>query len=124
MFFRFFFCNIIKVNQFLYRFITLLHSISSFSPTRSFLVPYHMFLSNQLIFLSSYEFEAILSISSVKTYFSLLNTCCGFNINSLFLMNSLCFLLQKRSCIRHFYFFPDGLICSQVELLLSSFYSF
>ena len=40
MFFCVFFCNIVKVNHFLYRVIILLHSISSFLLTRYLLVPY------------------------------------------------------------------------------------
>ena len=116
MLFCFFFCNIIKVNYFLYRFIILLHLISSFSVTISLLVPHAYFSieSTDCILLSSFELKAILLISSVKKLcLSLLNLCCVFNINLLFLMNSLCFLLwQKYGSLANlcqFYFFLDGL---------------
>ena len=92
-----FFYNIIKINHFLYLFIILLHLISSFPLTISLLVPY-AYLSIELIdciLLSSFELKAILFISSVKTLcLSLLNLCCVFNINLLFLMNSLLFFLN------------------------------
>ena len=91
-----FFCNIIKVNHFLYRFIILLHLISSFSFTRSFLVLY-VYVSIESvdsILLSPFEFKAILLISSVKTlYLSLLNLCCVLNIYLCFFMICLCCLL-------------------------------
>ena len=116
MLFCFFFCNIIKVNYFLYRFIILLHLISSFSVTISLLVPHAYFSieSTDCILLSSFELKAILLISSVKKLcLSLLNLCCVFNINLLFLMNSLCFLLWQKyvslANLCQFYFFLDGL---------------
>ena len=57
-----FFCNIIKVNHFLYYFIILLHLISSFLLTRSLLVPsaYISIESIDCILLSSFELKAIL----------------------------------------------------------------
>ena len=57
MFFCFFFYNIIKVNQFLYCFIKLLHLISSFLLTRSLLVSYACVSieSTDYILLSSFE---------------------------------------------------------------------
>ena len=69
MFFCFFFYNIIKVNHFLYPFIILLHLISSFSLIRSLLIPYACVSieSNDCILSSSFELNAILLISSVKT---------------------------------------------------------
>ena len=94
-FFYVFFCNIINVNNFLYLFIILLHLTSSFLLTRSLLVPYAYVSieSNDCILLSSFELNAILLISSVKTLcLSLLNLCCVFNIDLLFLMNFYHFL--------------------------------
>ena len=81
MFFYVFFCNIIQVNRFLYRFIILLHLISSFPFTRSLFVPYAYvsIASIDSILLSSYELKAILLISPVKTLcLALLNLCCVF----------------------------------------------
>ena len=96
MLFYIFFCDIIKVNRFLNRFIILLHLIRSFSLTRSFLA-YVYIESIDCILLSSFDFKAILLISSVKTLcLSLLNLCCVFRINLLFLINSSCFLLQQK----------------------------
>ena len=92
VFFYALFCNIINVNHFLYRFIILLHLISSFSLTRSLLVPYAYvsIKSIDCIFLSSFETKAILLISSIKTLcLSILNLCCVFNIDFLFFINSL-----------------------------------
>ena len=88
----FFFCNIIKVNHSSYRFIILLHLISSFSLTRSLLGPYAYVSVESIdcILLSSFELKAVLLIPSVKTScLSLLNICCVFNIDLLFFMNSL-----------------------------------
>ena len=100
-FFYVFFCNIIKVKYFLYRFIILLHLISSFSFTRSLLVPYK---STDCILLSSFELKSILLIFSVKSLcLSLLNPCCVFNINLLFFMNSLLSFLRLSMLIL-FYF--------------------
>ena len=123
MFFYVFFCNIIKVNHFLYRFIILLHLISSFSLTRSLLFSYAYISIESIdcILLSSFELKAILLISSVKTLcFSLLNLCCVFNIDLLFLMNFYHFFLS----LSMFIFFLDILFYYQVELLLNSFYNF
>ena len=81
------FFTIIKVNQFLSRFIIFLHLISSFSLTRSLLIPYAYVSIRPIdcILLSSFELKAILLVSSVKILcLSLLNLCCVFNINLLF----------------------------------------
>ena len=69
MFFYVFFCYIIKVNHFLYRFIILLHSISSLSLNEFLLISYAYvsIKSNGCILLSSFELNAILLVSSVKT---------------------------------------------------------
>ena len=63
---------------FLCRFIILLHLISYFSLTRSYLVPYAYasIKSTDCIVLSSFELKAIF-----------LNLCCIFNINLLFFMS-------------------------------------
>ena len=122
-FFYILFDNIIKVNHFfLYPFIILLHLISFFSLTRPLLVPYAYvsFKSIDCILLSSFELKAILSISSVQTLcLSLLNLYSVFNIDFLFLMNSLLFFLRLSMSI----FFLDILLYSQVQLLLNSFYN-
>ena len=93
----FIFYNIVKVNYFSYRFIILLHLISSLSLTKSLLVPYaYVTLSNHLVsfFSPSFELIAILLIFPVKTlYLSLLNLYCIFNIDLLFSINSLWFSL-------------------------------
>ena len=89
MFFYVFFCNIIKVNHFLYCFITLLHLISSFSLTRSLLLPNsHVSMDQAIAFfyhhltLNQYFINLNQLISSVKTlYLSLLNLCCVFNFD-------------------------------------------
>ena len=87
-----FFCNIVKVNLYWYCFSIMLHLISSFSITRFLLVPYPYVSTESIdcIGLTSFEIKSILLISSVKTLcLSLLNLCCVFNINLLFLMNCL-----------------------------------
>ena len=92
VFLCFFFCNIITVNHFLYRFTIFLHLISSFSLTRSFLIPYAYVSIESIdsILLSSSGLKAILLIFSVKILcFPLLNLCWIFNINLLFFINSL-----------------------------------
>ena len=84
--------HIIKVNQFLYRYIILLNLVSSFSLTKSLLVPYAFFSieSFDCILKSSFEIKAILLISLVKTLcLSFLIFCCVFNISLLFLTNYL-----------------------------------
>ena len=124
MFFSVFFCNIIKVNHFLYDFIILLHLISSFSTTRTLLVTYaHVSIKSiDCILLSSFELKAILLVSSVKPLrLPLLNLCCVFNIDLPFFINSLWFSLIRSNQL---YFFQDDLFYSQVELLLNSFYNF
>ena len=83
------FCNIIKINRFLYPFIILLHLIPFFSFTRSMLVPYAYVSIESIdyILLSPFELKPILLISSVKTLcLSLLNLYCAFNINILFFL--------------------------------------
>ena len=106
----------------LYHIITLLHSVSCFSPHRSLLVPYSYFSIESIdwILLSSFELKAILIISSVKTL------CCS--IYALFLILIYCFLwilydLYKDNLCQ-FYFFLDGSFYSRVELCLKSFYNF
>ena len=114
MFFYVFFCNI-KVNHFLHCFIVLLHLISPFLHTRSFLVPY-AYVSIESIdctLLLSFKVKAILLIFSIKTLcLSLLNLCFVFNVNLLFFRNS---------C--QFHFFLDSLFYFQVAPLLNSFYN-
>ena len=86
--------HIIKVNQFLYRYIILLNLVSSFSLTKSLLVPYAFFSieSFDCILKSSFEIKAILLISLVKTLcLSFLIFCCVFIISLLFLTNYLWF---------------------------------
>ena len=81
MFFYISFCNIVKVNHLLHRFVILLHLISSFSLTRSLLIPYAYVSieSFDCILLSSFELNAILLICSVKKLcLSILNLCCFF----------------------------------------------
>ena len=102
-----FFCNIIKVNDFLYRFITLLHLISSFSFTRSLLVPY--------AYLSIVSIDCI----SVKTLcLSLLKICCVVSYE--FFMLS----FAGKETIYVNFIFLGVLFYSQVELLLYSYYNF
>ena len=75
-----------KLNIFL-----LLHLISSFLHGKSLFIlcAYVSTKSNDCIFLSSFELNAILLISSVKALcFSLLNLCCVFNVSLLFFVNS------------------------------------
>ena len=123
IFFYVFFYNIIKVNHFLYCFIILLLLISSFSLTRTLLVPYAYVSIESIdcILLSSFELKAILLISSVKTCFSLLNLCYVFNVDLLFFMNSLWSSLRLSTSI--FYFFLNGLFYFQFELLLHRFHN-
>ena len=83
-----FFCNIIKVNQFLYHFIILLHLISSFSLTRYLLIAYAYVSIESIdcILLLLFELSAILLISSLKTLcLSVLNLCRVFNMVFFFL---------------------------------------
>ena len=124
MFLYVFFYNIIKIN-FLYCFIILLHLISSFLHTRSslFLYVYVSIESISCILLSSFELEAILSISSVKSLcFSLLNLCCVFSISLFFYEFCMIFFKTVR-LYTSILFFLDGLFCFRVELLLISFYN-
>ena len=93
----------------------------SFSLTRSLLVPhaYVSIKSVDCILSLSFEPKAIL-IPSVKTFcLSILNLCCVFNIDLLFLIN--CLIIFS---IMSIYLFLDGLFYFQVELLLNSFYNF
>ena len=114
-----FFCNTIKVNHFLHRFITLLYLLSSISLTRFLLLPY-AYLSIEsiyFIFLSSFEVKAILIVSSVKILcLSLLIFCCVFNVILLYFMNP----LRPFTSIL---FFLNGSFHFQFELLLSSLYN-
>ena len=99
---------IIKINHLLYSVIILLHLISFFSLIRSLLVlyAYVSIKSIDWILLSSFGPKAILLISSVKTFsLSFLNVCCVFNLNLLFLVNSLCFLLQLKKLSMTILFF-------------------
>ena len=87
VFFYAIFCNIVKVNHFLYGFM-ILHLISSFLLTSLFLVLYAYIPIEPIdcIILSPSELKAILLISSVKTLCcSLLNLCYVFNISLFFL---------------------------------------
>ena len=87
----------------------LLHLISSFSLTRSLLISCEC-VSIKLIYciiLLSFELKGVLLISSVKIFcLSLLNLCCVFNINLLFL-GILCDLFYYFLC--QFDFFLYGL---------------
>ena len=125
MFFFVFFCNIIKVNQFLYFFIILLHLISSFLLTRYFLIPYAYASMESIdcIYLSSFELKSILIIFSVKTLcHSLLNFCCVFNIS--FFNELFAFFCNKRHYLCQFHIILNNLFYYQVELLLKGFFQF
>ena len=77
------------------------------------------------VFLSSFEFKAILlklCIILEILCFSLLNLCCIFNIDLLFFYKF--FLIFFNILCINLLFFLHGLLCSQVELLLNSFYNF
>ena len=122
MFFYVLFYDIIKVNNFLYFFIVLLHLISYFSLTRSLLVryAYASIRSIHCIVLSSFKLNEMLIISSVKAlWLSLPDLCCVFNIDLLFLYNFLWFYFKTINAI--FIFFLDNLFYFQVQLLLNSF---
>ena len=110
MFFYIFFCNIIKVIEFLYRFFILLHLIFSLPVIRSLLVPYaHVSIESiDSIFLSSFLLKAILLNYSVKTCLWLLNLYCLSNIDLLFLMKCLWFL--KTIYVNFIFFFIIYLI--------------
>ena len=85
------FCNIIQIIRFLYCFTIFLHLIFSFSLIKSSLIPYAYVSDESIdcILLLSFELKATLIIYSVKTsYLLLLNLCCIFNINLMFVMNS------------------------------------
>ena len=82
VFFMFSFVTSSKLIIFLYRFIILLHLISSFSLTRSLLVLYAYVSVESIdcILLSSFELNSVLLISSVKTLcLCFLNLSCVFN---------------------------------------------
>ena len=84
----------------LYRFVILLYLISSFSLTRSLLVPY-AHVSIESILLSFFELKAILLLFAIKTLFlSLINFCHVFNINLLFFYEFFIIFFQTMS----FYF--------------------
>ena len=64
-----FFCNIIKVNQFLHCFVILMHLVYSFLLTRSLLIAY-VYVSIESVYfilLLSSELRVTLLISSVRT---------------------------------------------------------
>ena len=88
IFFNVFFCNIIKVNYFLYCLIILFYLISSFSLTRSTLIPYAYvsIKSIDCIFYCHLNLELMSSLKAL--WVSLFDLCCGFNINLLFFTNS------------------------------------
>ena len=69
MFFHVFFCNIIKVNHFLCRFIILLYLISSFLLTRPWLVlyAYVSFESIDCILLSTFELKV--AATDMRTFY-------------------------------------------------------
>ena len=110
MFFYVFFYNITNFRYIYILFYYIVHLISYFLYIRSLLVPcvYVSIGSIDCILLSSFEFKAILSVSSVKTLcLSRLDLCCVFNISLLFLINSLrSFLLSQNLSLfpmTHFY---------------------
>ena len=85
--------------------------VSSLSLTTPLFVPYaYVYIKSiYCILLSSFEFKAILLITSVKTLSpSLLHLYCVYNINLLVLMNSLGFVLQQKklsvSILNSFFF--------------------
>ena len=91
MFFHVFFCNIIKVNHFV-----LFYYIVTFSL-------FFYLLDTWLYFLPSFELNAILLISSVKSLsHSLLNLYCVFNFNLLIFMSSLWSFLRISTSILFF----------------------
>ena len=99
----FFFFMISKLS-FLYCLIILLHLITSFSCTRSLLVPYAYVSIESVdwILLSSFKLNAILLISSVKT-------CLSFWIFTVCLILIYCFLRVLYDFLRQFDFFLDFL---------------
>ena len=111
----------------MYHFYILLHLTFSFSLTRSLLLPYAYasIKSIDCILLSSFELKAILLISSVKIWPSLLNLCHVFNIVLLFFINFLSFFFfLKQSMLilffsRYFILF-SSLIASKQFLLFSN----
>ena len=114
-FFMFSFITSSELIFFLYRFIILLHLISSFLLTRCLVIPYAYVSieSTDYILLSSFERNAILLIYPIKILFrSLLNLCCVINIDLLFLMNSFWLFWYY---LWQFYFFLDGLFYSHVN---------
>ena len=124
MFFYVFFCNLIKVKQFWFCFIILLHLISSSLHTRSLFVPYAYVSIESIdcILLSSFELKAILLIYSVKTLcLSLLNLCCVSNISFYFLR--ILFNLFSNYLLE-VYFLLNGLFYFQFALLLNSLDNF
>ena len=90
--------------SFLYCLIILLHLVTSFSCTRSLLVPYAYVSieSVDLILLSSFKLNAILLISSVKT-------CLSFWIFTVCLILIYCFVRVLYDFLRQFDFFLDFL---------------
>ena len=103
----------------MYRFIILIHLISSFLHNRFLFVPcaYVSIESVDCILLSSFELKTILLTFSVNTLsFSILNLCCSFKIDLLFFMSS------SWSSLR-LYSFQNSLFYFEFELILSSFYN-
>ena len=146
MFFHVFLCNNIKVNHFLYRFITLLHLISSFSLTRSLLLSNsHVSMDQAIAFfyhhltLNQYFTNLYQLISSVKTLcLSLLNLCCVLNTDffsyeffMIFLVLSMLifFYINLYNFFSSYFFynfiiFLIFLFNYQVASFLNSFYNF
>ena len=108
MLFYVFFYSIVKVNHFLFRFIILLHLISSLALTRYFFVPnayVHIELIDCILLLS-FELKTVLLISSVKIFcLSRLNLCGTFLIDLLFFINYLILSLSVLFSSRYFVLF-------------------
>ena len=105
MSFHIFFCNIIKVDQFLHYFIIFLHLSFSFLHIKCLLLPYAYFSTESIhfILLSSLLLNAIFLTYSVKIfYLLLLNLCCVFNIN-LFVFCE--FIFSKNCCFILIFFY-------------------
>ena len=121
IFFYVFFCNL-KVNHFLYCFIMFLYLVSSFSLTRSLLIPYaYVFIiSIDCILSVSFDFKVILLISSVKTlYLSLSYLCFVFNINLFFYK-----LFMTFSYLHQVDFFPRWFILFKLNCFKTVFIIF
>ena len=106
LFFYVFICNIIKVKFFVSFYCIVIFNLFFFTYynfARS--IAYASIESIDCILLSSFELKAILLISPVKTLCLSFLNCCVFNINLLFLMNSLCFLLLQKKVSISIYLF-------------------